>query len=215
MLDISKIYDIQCVSLIFILLLHQVFFFQEIEIYICLLTSHWRVTEVAATRVTVKLLTLTRKLSERNGKRHQMSSKFFDLPVTKKKNQQIFRTAIQLSSSVYKTLKLESQLKYCYTWNKGRVGNLKKYRCKKWGKIAQVWKNHKVESDQEIFIRWSWMNEQNGEIITPHHSLGLQKTPTSSVCRQLWTPHPLKLHWSNTSCWTEQSTSSIQMGPWE
>ena len=44
-------------------------------------------------------------------------------------------TAIQLSISVYKykTFKVESQLKYCYTGK--RVGNLKNiYRCKKHGK---------------------------------------------------------------------------------
>ena len=136
------------------------------------------------------------------------------LPVTKK-NQHTFRTGIQLSS-VYKTLKLESQFKYCYMWKKGRVGNLKKYRCKKQKKQHRCGKIKKLKVIKSFSAgAWSWMNEEKGEIINSDHSPGLQMTPTSSLCRQLWTPHPPKLHWSNTSCSTEQSTSSIQMGPWE
>ena len=58
------------------------------------------------------------------------------------------------------------------------------------------------------------MKSIHGNKETAHCSPGLQMTPTSSLCRQLWTPHPLNWHWSNTSCWNVQSTSSIQMGPW-
>ena len=58
--------------------------------------------------------------------------------------------ALNLSSD---TLKLESQLKYCYTGKRGRGegGGILKYRCNKW-KICTGVENQKVKSDQEFWL---------------------------------------------------------------